>query len=57
MNGFEEADIRRSIINTFGDKPKQLKKVLKVLKKMIPEMKQEYEERLSEYYMGRGPHP
>ena len=48
MNGFEEADIRRSIINAFGDKPKHLKKALKVLKKMIPEMEEEYEERLAD---------
>ena len=57
MNGFEEADIRRSIINAFGDKPKQLKKALKVLKKMISEIEEEYEEQIADYHMGRGPHP
>lgn len=57
MNGHEEADIRRSIIFAFGDKPKRLKKVIKVLEKMIPEMEEEYEERMADYYMGRGPHP
>lgn len=57
MNGFEEADIRRSIINAFGDKPKQLKKALKVLKKMISEIEEEYEEQIADYHMGRGSHP
>lgn len=57
MNSHEEANIRRAIIFAFGDKPKRLKKILKVLKQMIPEMEEEYEERLADYYMGRGPHP
>lgn len=55
--GEQEADIRRAIILAFGDKPSKLKKVIKVLEKMIPEMQEEYEERLADYYMGRGPHP
>jgi hypothetical protein len=57
MNGHQEAEIRRAIIFAFGDKPGKLKKVLKVLEKMIPEMKEEYEERMADYYMGRGPRP
>ena len=57
MNGHEEADYRRTIIFAFGDNPKKLKKALKVLQKMIPEMEEEHEERLADYYMGRGPHP
>ena len=57
MNGHQEAEIRRAIIFAFGDKSGRLKKVLKVLEKMIPEMEKEYEERLADYYMGRGPHP
>jgi hypothetical protein len=57
MAGEQEAEIRRAIIFAFGDKPGRLKKVLKVLEKMIPEMQEEYEERLADYYMGRGPHP
>jgi hypothetical protein len=57
MNGYQEAEIRRAIIFAFGDKPGKLKKVLKVLQKMIPEMQEEHEERLADYYMGRGPHP
>ena len=57
MNGHEEADYRRAIIFAFGDNPKKLKKALKVLQKMIPEMEEEHEERLANYYMGRGPHP
>lgn len=57
MTGYEEAEIRRAIIFAFGDKPKRLKKALKVLEKMIPEMEEEHEERLADYYMGRGPHP
>jgi hypothetical protein len=57
MNGHQEAAIRRAIIFAFGDKPGKLKKVLKVLEKMIPEMKEEYEERMADYYMGRGPRP
>jgi prephenate dehydratase len=57
MKSYEEQDIRRAIIFAFSDKPGKLKKVLKVLEKMIPEMQEEYEERLADYYMGRGPHP
>ena len=57
MTGEQEAEIRRAIIFAFGDKPGRLKKVLKVLEKMIPEMQEEHEERLADYYMGRGPHP
>jgi hypothetical protein len=57
MNGHQEAEIRRAIIFAFGDKPSRLKKVLKVLEKMIPEMQEEQEERMADYYMGRGPHP
>ena len=57
MTGEQEAKIRRAIIFAFGDKPGRLKKVLKVLEKMIPEMQEEHEERLADYYMGRGPHP
>ena len=57
MNADREADIRRAIIFAFGDKPGKLKKVLKVLEKMIPEMQEEHEERMADYYMGRGPHP
>lgn len=57
MNSHEEADYRRAIIFAFGDNPKKLKKALKVLQKMIPEMEEEHEERLADYYMGRGPHP
>ncbi len=57
MKSYEELDIRRAIIFAFGDKPGGLKKVLKVLEKMIPEMQEEHEERLADYYMGRGPHP
>lgn len=57
MNGHEEADYRRAIIFAFGDNPKKLKKALKVLQKMIPEMEEEHEERMADYYMGRGPHP
>ena len=57
MNGHQEAEIRRAIIFAFGDKPNRLKKVIKVLEKMIPEMQEEHEERLADYYMGRGPHP
>ena len=57
MNGEQEAEIRRAIIFAFGTKPGRLKKVLKVLQKMIPEMQEEHEERLADYYMGRGPHP
>jgi prephenate dehydratase len=57
MNGHQEAEIRRAIIFAFGDKPGKLKKVLKVLEKMIPEMQELHEERLADYYMGRGPHP
>ena len=57
MNYDQEADIRRAIIFAFGDKPGKLKKVLKVLEKMIPEMQELQEERLADYYMGRGPHP
>jgi hypothetical protein len=57
MNAHHEADIRRAIIFAFGDKPGKLKKVLKVLEKMIPEMQEEHEERMADYYMGRGPHP
>ncbi len=52
-----EDDIRRGIINAFGDKPHTLRKVLKVLEKMIPDMEEQYEERLAEYEMGRGPKP
>jgi hypothetical protein len=57
MTGEQEAGIRRAIIFAFGDKPGRLKKVLKVLEKMIPEMQEEHEERLADYYMGRGPKP
>jgi hypothetical protein len=57
MNGHQEAEIRRAIIFAFGDKPSRLKKVLKVLEKMIPEMQELQEERMADYYMGRGPHP
>jgi hypothetical protein len=57
MKSSEELDIRRAIIFAFGDKPGRLKKVLKVLEKMIPEMQEEHEERIADYYMGRGPHP
>jgi prephenate dehydratase len=57
MNGHQEAEIRRAIIFAFGDKPGRLKKVLKVLEKMIPEMQELQEERLADYYMGRGPKP
>jgi hypothetical protein len=57
MKSYEELDIRRAIIFAFGDKPGRLKKVLKVLEKMIPEMQELQEERLADYYMGRGPHP
>jgi uncharacterized protein YeeX (DUF496 family) len=57
MKSHEELDYRRAIIFAFGDNPKKLKKALKVLQKMIPEMEEEYEERLADYYMGRGPHP
>lgn len=57
MNQHKEADIRRSIILAFGNKPKQLKKVIKVLEKMIPDMEEEYKEQLANYYMGKGPHP
>jgi len=57
MKSYEESDIRRAIIVAFGDKPRRLKKVLKVLEKMIPEMQEEHEERLTDYYMGKGPHP
>jgi hypothetical protein len=57
MNGHQEAEIRRAIIFAFGDKPSRLKKVLKVLEKIIPEMQEEHEERMADYYMGRGPHP
>jgi hypothetical protein len=57
MNAHQEAEIRRAIIFAFGEKPGKLKKVLKVLEKMIPEMQELQEERLADYYMGRGPHP
>ena len=57
MKSHEELDYRRAIIFAFGDNPKKLKKALKVLQKMIPEMEEEHEERLADYYMGRGPHP
>jgi hypothetical protein len=57
MNSHEEADIRRAIISTFGDNPKRLKKALKILEKMIPEVEDEVEERMADYYMGRGPRP
>jgi hypothetical protein len=57
MTGEQEAEIRRAIVYAFGDKPGRLKKVLKVMEKMIPEMQELQEERLADYYMGRGPHP
>lgn len=57
LSGEQEAEIRRGIIFAFGDKPGRLKKVLKVLEQMIPEMQEEYEERMADCYMGRGPHP
>jgi hypothetical protein len=57
MKSHEEQDIRRAIIFAFGDKPGKLKKVLKVIEKMIPEMQEEQEERMADYLMGRGPHP
>jgi hypothetical protein len=57
MKSYEELDIRRAIIFAFGDKPGRLKKVLKLLEKIIQEMQEEHEERLADYYMGRGPHP
>jgi len=57
MNSHEELDYRRAIIFAFGDNPKKLKKALKVLQKMILEMEEDHEERLADYYMGRGPHP
>jgi hypothetical protein len=57
MTGEQEAEIRRAIIFAFGNKPSRLKKVIKVLEKMIPEMQEEQEERMADYYMGRGPHP
>jgi hypothetical protein len=57
MKSYEEQDIRRAVIFAFGDKPNRLKKVLKVLEKMIPEMQELQEERIADYYMGRGPKP
>lgn len=57
MKAHKEADLRRAIIAAFGDRPNALRRVAKVLKKMIPEMEEEYDERDAEYEMGRAPMP
>lgn len=57
MSPDKEADYRRRIINAFGNDPKTLKKVARLLERMIPEMEQYWDEQDAEYEMGRGPQP
>lgn len=57
MSPEKEADIRRSIVIAFGKDLKSLKRAQKVLKKMVSEMEEHWDELDAEYEMGRGPMP